>query len=207
MKKQLLAVFAAALLAAACHNRQEQSTDTMTTPTPATETTDTSNTVAADSSATTTGSTGGTVSNMSTEDKEFVNKAAIGGMAEVQMGNVALQKASNAAVKAFGQRMVTDHSKANDELKSLATTKGLALPTALDDEHQKALDHLNALSGAEFDKAYIDHMVEDHKKDVGEFQKAAQNAQDADLKAWAAKTLPTLQDHLKQAEGTQKGLK
>lgn len=174
-------------------------TDTNTTATSATDTTSTTMTA----SATTTGSTGGTVSNMSAEDKDFVMKAAMGGMAEVMMGQTASQKAASADVKAFANRMVTDHSKANDELKALATAKGLALPTELSGEHKDAADHLAGMSaGKDFDKTYMKHMVEDHEKDTKEFEKASQSAQDADLKAWAAKTLPTLQDHLKQAKET-----
>ena len=157
--------------------------------------------------ATTTGSTGGTVANMAAEDKEFVSKAGMGGMAEVQMGNLALQKAASADVKAFGQRMVTDHSKANEELQQLATAKGLALPTELGGEHKAALDHLSSLSGAAFDKAYMDHMVEDHEKDVAEFEKASNSAQDSDVKGWAGKTLPTLQQHLQLAKDTKAKLK
>lgn len=153
-------------------------------------------------SATTTGAAGGTLSVMSNEDKEFVSKAGMGGLAEVQMGNLALQKATNADVKAFGQRMVTDHSKANAELAQLATTKGLALPTELAGEHQAGYEHLNSLSGAEFDKAYMEHMVADHEKDVAEFDKASTSATDSDLKAWAGKTLPTLKEHLEQAKTT-----
>jgi putative membrane protein len=153
-------------------------------------------------SATTTGATGGTVSAMSNEDKEFVTEAGTGGLAEVQMGNLALQKASNADVKAFGQRMVTDHSKANAELAQLATTKGLALPTELTGEHKEMFDHLSSLSGAEFDKQYMKHMVEDHEKDVAAFDKASTSATDADVKGWAGKTLPTLQQHLEQAKST-----
>jgi putative membrane protein len=161
------------------------------------ETTDTA-------SATTTGVTGGTASAMSNDDKEFVTKAGMGGLAEVQMGNLALQKASNADVKAFGQRMVTDHSKANAELAQLATTKGLALPTELAGEHKEMFDHLSSLSGAEFDKQYMKHMVEDHEKDVAEFDKASTSATDADVKGWAGKTLPTLKSHLEQAKTTAK---
>ena len=153
-------------------------------------------------SATTTGSMGGAVSNMSEDDKEFVSKAGMGGLAEVQMGNLALQKAANADVKAFGQRMVTDHSKANAELAQFATAKGLALPTELADEHKAGYEHLNGLSGAEFDKAYMEHMVSDHEKDVAEFDKASTSASDADLKAWAGKTLPTLKEHLELAKTT-----
>jgi putative membrane protein len=150
-------------------------------------------------SATTTGVTGGTSSDMAPEDKEFVSNAGMGGLAEVRMGNLAAQKATNADVKAFAQRMVTDHSKANAELQEFATTKGVALPTQLDAEHQGALDHLDGLSGAEFDKAYMQHMVEDHQKDVAEFAKASTSAADTDLRAWADRTLPTLREHLSLA--------
>jgi putative membrane protein len=176
---------------------------------PETETTGTAQSVqqTGTATATTTGSTGGTASNLSDDDKEFVVKAGIGGLAEVQMGNLALQKAQSADVKAFGQRMVTDHSQANSELSQLATAKGLALATELDGEHKAAFDHLSGLSGAAFDKAYMQHMVEDHEKDTAEFEKASTSAGDADLKAWAGKTLPTLQQHLQLAKDVSAKLK
>jgi putative membrane protein len=182
-----------------------------------TEVTDTSATVAAttDSTATDTGATptdtssttSGSVSNLSDSDKDFMMKAAIGGIDEVMLGQMASGKATKPDVKAFADRMVTDHSKANDELKQLATTKGVTLPTDIDADHKAANDKVMANNGAAFDKAYMDDMVEDHKKDVAEFEKASKEAQDPDLKAWAAKTLPTLQDHLKMAQDTQKKLK
>jgi putative membrane protein len=153
-------------------------------------------------SATTTGVAGGTRSEMTNEDKEFVTMAGMGGLAEVQMGNLALQKASSADVKAFAQRMVADHSKANAELAEFATAKGLALATELSGDPKNALEHLTSLSGAEFDKAYMTHMVEDHEKDVAEFDKASTSARDADVKAWAGKTLPTLKEHLEMAKQT-----
>src|SRR5688500_5027053 len=154
--------------------------DATYTDTSATGSSDTSGTLITDSSATTTGSTGGGVSAMSPSDKEFVMKAGQGGMAEVQLGQMAGTKASSAEVKAFAQRMVTDHSAANEELKQLATIKGLALPTDVAETHKQAATHLNGLSGAAFDKAYMQHMVEDHQKDVQEFQNASANATDAD---------------------------
>lgn len=171
---------------------------------PKTETTGTAQSVqqTGSATATTTGESGGTVSALTNEDKEFVSKAGMGGMAEVQMGNLALQNASDAGVKAFAQRMVTDHSRANEELSQLATAKGVALPAELGGEHKEAFDHLSSLSGAEFDKAYMTHMVEDHEKDVAEFDKASTSATDADVKAWAGKTLPTLKEHLQQAKDT-----
>ncbi|GAC1431993.1 MAG: hypothetical protein NVSMB68_04400 [Thermoanaerobaculia bacterium] len=134
-------------------------------------------------------------------------KAAQGGMAEVAMGNMAASKATNAAVKAFGSRMVTDHSKANDELKQLATTKGLALPTDPGGEYRKTADALSKNNGADFDKAYIHDMIEDHGKDVNDFQKEAGNGKDADLRSWASKTLPTLQEHLRMARDAQAKIK
>lgn len=194
MKQPIIAALAAVLLLCTFACTQSENAGQ-----PATDTTQTTATVS-ETSATTTASTGGTVSNLSTEDKEFVSRAGMSGMAEVQMGNLALQKATNAEVKAFAQRMVTDHGKANEELQQLATTKGLALPAELDADHKGALDHLTNLSGAEFDKSYMQHMVEDHDKAVAEFEKASTGTGDADIKAWAGKTLPTLQDHQRQAK-------
>jgi len=150
--------------------------------------------------ATTTGSTGGTMSAMTPEDKEFVSDAGMDGLFEVQAGNLALQKAESAEVKSFAQRMVTDHGTANTELAQLATTKGLALPTELGGPMKDAYQHLEGLSGAAFDKAYMQHMVEGHNKDVAEFEKVSTTGGDADLKAWAGKTLPTLQQHQAQAK-------
>jgi putative membrane protein len=199
---KLRSIAALAVVLAAMTACRKESTDGL----PNTETTaTTASTATTDTTAT--GATGRTVADIATSDKEFVSKAGMGGLAEVAMGNLGLQKATNAGVKAFAQRMVNDHSKANEELKQLATTKGLALPTELDGDPKAAMDHLNSLSGAEFDKAYMQHMVADHEKDVSEFQNASTGAQDADIKAWAAKTLPTLQDHLKQAQETSGKLK
>ena len=174
-----------------------------TTGTPETETTgDPAQSVQETSTATatTTGVTGGGMSAMTPEDKEFVVKAGIGGLYEVQAGNLALQKAASAEVKAFAQRMVTDHGNANTELARLATSKGLALATELDGELEGAVEHLASLSGAEFDKAYMQHMVPDHEKTVADFDKASTTGTDADVKAWAQKTLPTLQEHLRMAK-------
>jgi len=131
----------------------------------------------------------------SSPDHAFVMEAAQGGMAEVALGRLAGEKASNDRVKQFGQRMVNDHSKANDELKALAQTKNISLPTALDAKHKATEDRLSKLSGAAFDRAYIQEMVSDHKKDVTDFQKESKSGGDPDVKAWAAKTLPTLEEH------------
>jgi putative membrane protein len=170
---------------------------------PETDTTATSGQSAQETStatATTTGESGGTLSALSPEDKEFVTKAGMGGLYEVQTGNLALQKATNADVKTFAQRMVTDHGNANAELAQLATTKGVALATELGGEHKSAFDHLSSLSGAEFDKMYMQHMVEDHDKTVADFDTASTSSTDADLKGWAGKTLPTLREHQTMAK-------
>ena len=133
-------------------------------------------------------------------DKAFVMEAAQGGMAEVELGRLATEKASNADVKQFGQRMVDDHGKANDELKGLASQKNVTLPTELDAKHKAARDRLSKLTGDAFDKAYMTDMVADHNKDVAAFTRASKTAKDADLKAWAGKTLPTLQEHQRLAK-------
>ena len=144
---------------------------------------------------------------VSSADKSFVEKAAIGSMAEVQMGKLAQQKAGSDQVKQFGTRMVDDHSKANDDLKQVASHKGITLPSDLDAKHKNKMAKLEKLSGAQFDRAYMDDMVSDHKKDVAEFEKQAKSGNDADIKGFASKTLPTLQQHLSLAESTDKAVK
>ena len=140
-------------------------------------------------------------------DKSFVEKAAVGGLAEVQMGKMAQQKGSSDQVKQFGSRMVEDHSKANDELKQVASSKGITLPTDLDAKHKSKMEKMQKLSGAQFDRAYMDDMVSDHKQDVADFKKEANSGKDSDIKAFAAKTLPTLEDHLKMAQSTESAVK
>jgi len=137
---------------------------------------------------------------LSAGDTKFVHEAAAGGMAEVSLGKLAADKATNPDVKQFAQRMVDDHSKANDELKTLASQKGITLPADTDATHKATEARLSKLSGAAFDKAYMADMVKDHDKDVAAFKHASTAAADADLKAWAGKTLPTLQEHQTQAK-------
>jgi putative membrane protein len=135
-----------------------------------------------------------------TADSKFVMNAAMGGMAEVEMGRLAAQKGASDEVRQFGQRMVDDHTKANEELMRVASSKGMTPPSALDAKHQAAMQKLSALSGEKFDREYVKMMVGDHKKDVGEFQKEAGRGADADIKAFAAATLPTLQGHLQMIQ-------
>ncbi|CCH53404.1 outer membrane protein-like protein [Fibrisoma limi BUZ 3] len=137
---------------------------------------------------------------------DFAVKAANGGMLEVELGRLAQEKAQNPDVKAFGAMMVDDHQKANQELKDLAAQKNITLPTTLGEDAQKHVDELRQLTGAEFDKKYIDMMVEDHEEDVKLFKEAADDADDADVKAFAAKTLPTLQKHLERVTTLDKNM-
>ena len=134
-------------------------------------------------------------------DLAFMNAAAPGGMAEVELGKLAAGKAENAEVKAFAQKMVEDHSKAGEELKQLAAQKKVSLPPDLMPAHKQLMEKLSKLSGAEFDKEYVKAMVADHNKDVTAFESASKTAGDTDLKAFATKTLPTLKMHLEMING------
>ncbi len=147
---------------------------------------------------------GGAATNMSSADKEFVRKAAEGGMAEVQMGQMAKDHGNSAYVKNFGEKLVTDHTKANDELKSTVGSN-FNWPTELNKQDKDEMDRLSKLTGDQFDRAFMKHEVADHKKDIAEFQKEANSGSDPNVKAFAAKTLPTLQEHLRIAEDYGKG--
>lgn len=142
-----------------------------------------------------------------TGDTDFMTKAAQGGMAEVELGKLAATKAQSPEVKQFAQKMVTDHTKANDELKALAGEKNFSMPVRLDTKHQSVMDKLNSLSGAEFDKAYVDAMVADHEETVALFRSEAEGGKDADVKGWAGKTLPNLQMHLEMIKGIKSKMK
>ena len=134
-------------------------------------------------------------------DAMFIRTAGMDGMAEVEHGRLAAQNATHDEVKQFGQRMVDDHGKANDELKGLASKKKVTLPTELDAKHKAMHDKLSKMKGDAFDKFYMSHMVTAHQQAVGLFSKESKGGKDADVKAWAGKTLPTLQEHLKMARG------
>jgi putative membrane protein len=139
-------------------------------------------------------------------DAKFAMKAAQGGMAEVQLGQLAAQKASNPDVKAFGQQMVDDHSKANDELKSVAAKENMTLPSTLDAKDQALMTKLQGMSGADFDRTYVKAMVKDHQEDVKEFQKEADKGKDPQIKNFASQTLPVLQQHLSKIQSIQSNL-
>ena len=133
-------------------------------------------------------------------DSSFVRKAAEANYAEIQMGKLAQDKGTNPAVKDFGQRMVTDHSKAYDQLKPIASKDNVTMPDRMNAKDQALYDRLSKLSGAQFDREYMRSMVKDHQSDVAEFQRESTKAKDADVRTYASNTLPTLQKHLRLAE-------
>ncbi|UOQ54306.1 DUF4142 domain-containing protein [Hymenobacter cellulosivorans] len=133
-------------------------------------------------------------------DAEFVVNAASDGMLEVELGKLAQQKATNPAVKTFGQHMVEQHSEANNALKALAGRKSLVLPASLGQEQQETYSKLAALTGTEFDKQYMASMVKDHKRDADEFEDMSEDAYDGDIRGFAAKYAPVLKEHLDMAE-------
>jgi putative membrane protein len=134
------------------------------------------------------------------DDKTFMKKAAEGGLAEVQLGQLAQQNGQSQDVKDFGKRMVDDHTKANDQLKQIASQKGVTLPTSPNSHDQAEYNRLSKMQGDSFDKAYSKMMVSDHKKDVSEFKHEASSGTDNDVKGFASQTLPTLEEHLQMAE-------
>lgn len=129
-------------------------------------------------------------------DAEFIVDAANGGMTEVELGKLASQKGISKQVKNFGLMMVKDHSKINNMVKAIAVTKNISIPKAPGVKEQKTISKLNGKSGKDFDKAYIDDMIDDHKKDIKAFQAAAKKCLDPDVKSFAAKTISILQEHL-----------
>ena len=141
------------------------------------------------------------------DDMEFVIAAADGGMFEVQAGELAKAKGMTQEIKDLGQQMAADHSKANEELKLLAAKKNITLPATLGEDHQKHINELTEKSGIDFDKAYADMMVKDHKKDIKEFEDEADHGKDEEIKNWASGKLQVLRQHLEMAENTQKNLK
>jgi putative membrane protein len=140
-------------------------------------------------------------------DTTFASKASISGVAEVALGKMAASKGTDSKIKDFGKMMVMDHGKANAELMSIAKTKNIMLPAALDTEHQAKSDSLSKLTGKDFDKGYVQVMIEGHKKTLALMQTEASNGKDAELKAFAAKTAPIVQMHLTEITKIQSGLK
>lgn len=141
------------------------------------------------------------------DDAEFAVAAADGGMIEVKLAELAKTNGSSKSVKDFADMMIKDHSKANEELKALAGQKNITIPMSLSDDKQKDYDDLAKKKGKDFDKAYASFMVDDHEEDIKEFEKAAKDCKDADVKAWAAGKVPTLQHHLEMAKAMKDATK
>ncbi len=137
---------------------------------------------------------------LTTADRQFVKKAAEGGLAEVQLGQLATEKAASPEVKQFGQRMVDDHTKANDQLKQVASEEGVTVPDKLSAKDAATKARLEKLSGKAFDRAYMHDMVVDHTNDVSDFRMESKNATNPAVKNFAKETLPTLESHLKEAK-------
>jgi putative membrane protein len=182
MKLPIIVASVSALILAGCAHKEREST-AMGAPGP----------------VTTSEQSGTGQSYLGEPDQTFLKEASQAGMAEVQMGRLAAQKGHSHAVRQLGQKLVQDHSKANQELKLLASQKSVTLPTDTPTEAESMLAHLRALEGAEFDKELKKHAIEGHQKAIQQFQTAAQSA-DSDVKAFAEKTLPVLKEHLKMAE-------
>jgi putative membrane protein len=141
---------------------------------------------------------------LSAADRKFVYEAATGGLMEVELGKLAVQRAASEAVRQFGQRMVDDHSQGAEQLKQIAQAKALALPDSVDAKQRKEIERLQKLSGPQFDQAYMKLMLEDHQQDIRVFRKEAQQGSDSDIKSFASATLPKLHDHLALAQGAAK---
>jgi putative membrane protein len=140
-------------------------------------------------------------------EERFMKEAASGGLMEVELGKFAAEKGSHQRVKEFGKRMQTDHSKANAQLRKIASSKGVDLPTQPSGEHKSTMDKLTKLSGAEFDREYMEAMVDDHEEDIEKFQIQADKGKDPELKKFASETLPILKKHLELAQSTEKQIK
>lgn len=133
-------------------------------------------------------------------DSDFMTKAASGGMLEVELGRLVAQRGATPEGKQFGQQMVDDHTKANEELKSIAAQKNITLPATLGEDHREVLDDVTDEKGVDMDKKYLQEMVKDHEEDVKEYTEASVRATDADIKAFAAKNVPVLKEHLSMAQ-------
>lgn len=141
-----------------------------------------------------------------TDDQKFMEDAARAGLAEVDAAKLAKQKGESQAVKDFARHMEEDHTRANEELKKLAASKGVSLPNDVDAKHKRMAAELNKHTAAQFDREYMNQQVADHRTVVHEFEREARNGGDADVKKWAADKLPALRQHLEMAESGVKGI-
>jgi putative membrane protein len=208
MKKNQLAlvlVLAAASLTA-CNNGEDANTNVATSTEQATSSSAPTNNTTNNNNTTANAGTNSKLP-LNIADSTFVAKAAMGGVMEVEAGNLAQQNGQSERVKAFAAMMVKDHQNANQELMSLASNRGMNVAPALPPDMQKHMDAMKNMKGRAFDKHYMSMMVNDHKKTVADFQKQANSGSDQDLKAWAAKMLPALQMHRDSAVAINQTIK
>lgn len=140
-------------------------------------------------------------------DRRFLEEAAAGGMAEVALGNMARERGGSAPVREFGERMVADHGRANEELTRLAAARGVGTPTDSDRRHRRTMERLGQQQGADFDRSFAEAMVDDHERTVKLFEAQSRRGEDAEIKAFATRTLPTLREHLHAARALRDSVK
>ncbi|MBC7948932.1 MAG: DUF4142 domain-containing protein [Chitinophagaceae bacterium] len=191
MKKLVSLLLASSVLFAACNNEGKDSV----------EKADSANEAKIDSPA------NNTAVVADAETAAFLVDAANGGMTEVQLGQVAEQKGTDAGIKRFGAMLAADHSGANNQVKTLAAQRNVTLPATVSDEKQKDIDDFNKKAGTAFDKSYIRYMVKDHEDDIKAFENASEDVKDSEVKAFIDNTLPKLRMHLDSAKAIQKRLK
>lgn len=209
MKKlSLVSLIVGAILFSACNGSSTNTTDTDSTSSMMSTDSgmmgpDSSNRMnnSMSSNSDTSGNSSATISD---DTKDFAREAATGGMMEVNLGNVAMKNSATQQVKDFGKMMVGDHTKINNQLKDLAAVKNINLPTMVTSDQQKEIDKLNNETGAQFDKDYVSMMIDDHKKDIDAFKKAADKTNDNDIKSFITNAIPTLQKHLDAIQAIDK---
>lgn len=205
MKKSIVMLLAVATVAA-CNKKETTAADHSGDQTEMSAPSDSGTMSMPADSASTSQNTSET-STLNDQDKKFADAAAKGGMMEVMAGELAVKNAVNPSVKALGEMMVEDHSKANEELKQWASANAYTLPANIDADQQKKYDALKAKKGADFDRMYTDQMVTDHQKTIADFKKESSEGGNASLKAFADKKLPALEHHLMESEKAKKAVK
>lgn len=210
MKKIVIPICIASFLSlGACNNNKgaDNNSDSATTGSSTTNADSTTARMDTNTNKNTTANSTSSGDTSMSKDRDFLTEAASGGLMEVELGKIASTNAASPKVKEFGRMMVTDHSKANTELKTVAGKENVAVPATPADKQQKHIDDLKAKKGADFDKDYVDMMVDDHKEDIDKFQDEAKNGKNTAIKAFAAKTLPVLYKHLNSIKTIKDGMK
>jgi putative membrane protein len=146
-------------------------------------------------------------SDLSDRDKKFAAEAAEGNLMEIKLGELAQSNGASEEVRRLGKKMVNDHQRANEELSTLAASRGITLPTGLSEKGQKAVDKFSKKNGHDFDVAYTKCMVKDHKKDICKFKKEGKKGGDAQVKTWASNNVATLEQHKQLAKDACKAIR